>query len=517
MTAKKSFSPRGILARFGIGKKAWEKQNLAPVQEIDQGDLYMYGAGPTTIATLLGQGRKAARARQVIYEKWQVMESDPIISTAVQLLVTGALGGHETNGDVIFVEESPLVQEKPNLRPVVEEVAKLSGIFNRLAYSMAYTASIYGDAYARIYSDESGVIDATSDELIRPQLVQAFERGGRTVGFAISVGERNFERLDVLQMARLKMPRTQWIPQFGVVEKSLKVAISEDDMEKLPIMPALVGGSLIFNAEEPYDNLCASIIGLVGQRWLDSIDEQFVTVNLANMNVERQRAVMESLKAMLNRSKAIAEQSVKSGRPYLDKVRHIIPVSNEKQVMQMNPAASGRNSTITVDDVMFHARLLAGALGVDLSMIGFADQMSGGLGEGGFFRVSAQTAERARIIRTGLSDFFNSIIDIHTYKKYGIVFKPNERPWQINFYGSISALEAERNRTRVDQMNAGLLQVQAIQALKDMGATKEILQEFLEKSMALDEAQAKLYASIVDQQQDAGGGFGPDEGMPEGG
>ena len=40
---------------------------------------------------------------------------------------------------------------------------------------------------------------------------------------------------------------------------------------------------------------------------------------------------------------------------------------------------------MSIDDIMLHAKLLAGALGVDLSMLGFADTLAGGLGEGGFF------------------------------------------------------------------------------------------------------------------------------------
>lgn len=507
-TDKTSLKP-GYLARYGTDRKRWEKAFVAPAKEITQADAYFYGAGPTTVATLLGTGTHLARNRQIIYEKWMKMESNPIISSAVSVLVSAALGGHETTGDVVFIEESPIVHDRPELKKVVANIAELSPLFNRIAYQMAYTGAIYGDAYARIYSKpKEGVLTLDSSELIRPQLVQPYERTGRTVGYSITVGERNFERLDVTQMARLKMPRTQWIPQFGVVEKSLKVVLEEDDIEKTPIMPSMVGGSLIYNAEEPYDNLMAALVGLVWQRWIDSIDEQYLTINLADMPIAKQEAVLNSVKQMLLRSKEIAQETLKSGRPYFDRIRHIIPISNEKQMASFTPAGNGRTATLTIDDVMLHARLLAGALGVDLSMIGFADQMSGGLGEGGFFRVSVQAADRARVIRSALSDFFNSVIDIHTLQRWGVVFRPEDRPWNINFYGSISALESERQRTRNDAMNAGVILVQAMQALKDMGADKRIMQEFLEQQMMLDEDQAKLFAKIVDAKQEGEGGEG---------
>lgn len=82
------------------------------------------------------------------------------------------------------------------------------------------------------------------------------------------------------------------------------------------------------------------------------------------------------------------------------------------------------------------------------------------------------------MIRVALAEFFNSVIDIHTMRRYGMVFEPSERPWVINFFGSISALEAEKQRTKADAMNAGALLVQAMQQLKEMGADKTIMEEF---------------------------------------
>lgn len=511
MTAANQFTAPGKSSGFfsRFSPRRWFNENVAPAQQITQADTTLYGAGVTTVASLLGQGRRAARSRQLIYEKWMRMEADPIISSAISVLVTAALGGHETTGDIIFIEKKPIARENAELEKMVDEIAAdLGPIFNQIAYTMAFTGAIYGDAYARIYLDERGVIDLLTDEMVRPQLVQPFERGGKTIGFAVSVGERNFERLDITQMARMKMPRTQWIPQFGVVEKSLRLGITEDDLTKAPILPSMVGGSFLYRAEEPYDNLYFSLLGLVGQRWMDSIDEQMLMVNTANMTQDQRTKLLGSVIQMLTRSKELAEDAVKSGRPVLSRIRHLIPIFNEKQAPTLTPAGggAGRTSPITIDDVMLHARLLAGSLGVDLSMIGFADQMSGGLGEGGFFRVSAQAAERARVIRTSLEAFFDSVINIHTLKRYKRVFSYQEKPWDVNFYSTISALEAEKQRTRLDAVNSGSLLAQTIQLVKDMGADKEFMETFLCKTMQLDEDQAKLYAKIVDQKppQDAG-------------
>ena len=477
---------------------------LSPAKKIDQTSGLIYGVGSTTVASLLGgaESSRTARPRQMIYDKWDLMMSDPICGTALRLLVTAALGGHETSGKIVFVEKTEEAEKDKRLGKIVDDINRqLTPIFNRIAFPMAFTGAGFGDAYARIYAEKgSGVIDVSTSELYRPPLVQPFEQGSRTVGYALYVGQRNFERLDISQLARLQLPRTQWVPQYGVIEKAMRIVVSENDINKMQLLPAMVGGSLLHSAESAYDNYAASITGLVGQRWLDSINEQILTVNMELMQEQQKKDYLASVVSMVQTSKELADKAVRTGKPHLTKLRHIIPVFGDKQLTAINSdgmGGSGRTGNISIEDIILHARLVSGAIGVDLSMIGFADQLSGGLGDGGFFRVSAHAAENARFLRAALSDFFNSIIDIHTLNRLNMVFGEHERPWNINFYSTISALESERARTKTDAMNGGLLLAQGIQLMKDMGADEELMRVFLSKVMLLDEEQSKQFARIV--------------------
>jgi hypothetical protein len=510
-----------LLSRFAMSAQQWNRQSLAPAKEIKQGDSAAYGiGGASTVASLLGSGRRTAQARNVIYEKWDFMMGDAVVSSALGLLVTAALGGHETTGDVVFIETTPTAEKNKQLSYIVDEIrGDVAPLLNKVAYPIAFNGGGFGDAYTRNYfRPKKGLIDLYTGEMCRPPLVQPFEKGDRTIGYEVFVGRKAWERLDIGQMTRFKMPRLHWIPQMGVMQKWVKMAIAEDDPDNLPPMPAMVGGSLLYPAEEPYDNLYSTLLGLVGQRWNDSIDEQILTVNFNGTTSDQQKRFFSSLITMLQTSKKRAEEAVKTGRPVLERIRHVLPVYDEKQLVQIGPengGASGRPGTISIEDVLFHAKLLAGAFGLDLSMLGFADLMSGGLGEGGFFRTSAQAAQRARLIRSALSDFYNDLINVHTYYRYGKVFSEAERPWTINFYGSISALESEQQRTRTEAANGGMMLAQAMQMLKDMGADEPIMTGFLSKQMKLDENQAALYAKIVNMKPpegadggDEGGGFG---------
>jgi len=202
-----------------------------------------------------------------------------------------------------------------------------------------------------IYANkQDGVIDLYTDELVRPPLIQPYEQGSKTIGFAVYTGTDNFERLTIEQMARLKMPRTQWIPQIGVVEKSIRLAITEDDLSKIPIMPAMAGGSLLYPAEDAYDNLSSALMGIVGQRWMDSIDEQMITLNMQGMSLDQQKAFSTSIATMLKKSKDLSALAVKDGVPIMERIRHIIPINNEKQLTQVagNAGQTGRNATISI-------------------------------------------------------------------------------------------------------------------------------------------------------------------------
>jgi hypothetical protein len=472
-----------------------------------------------SVSMLLGSTKRLARNRQQIYQKWIEMVGDPIISTALRLHVTAALGGHETSGDVVFLEAAAAFKDDKAKQKIVDEIrADLAPLLNRIAYTVGFHGAAYGDAYGRVYTDgKRGVVDVYVDEIVHPAMVTSYERGNTTVGFVVASGPKFTERLGLDQMARMKMPRMVYIPQVRAVEKSIRLALKEDDINELPLLPSLIGGSFLDSAEGPYDALSAALAGLVGQRVLDSIDESMLTVNMDSMTKEQRKSYMTNLKSILTASKKRAEEAIASGRPVLSRVYNLMPVYGDKQLTALNGTLTGgggrgTSGSISIEDVLFHAKMLAAALGIDLSMLGFAELLSGGLGDGGFFRTSAQAAERSRLLRVGMTEFFNHVIDIHTYSKYGYVFTADERPWVVNFYGTISALETERQKTKSEAMNTGAIMAQTLAQLRDLRLDDAALKEVLTKIMLLDEDQADLIvkgmAKPPAEDDGSGGGFG---------
>lgn len=503
----------------------------AAVQVLEQSG-FAYGDALTTQA-LIGGGGVQARARQIIYAKYQQMMSDPIVSGCLRIHVTSALGGDDATGEMVFIEAAAEAKKgKGGSQSLVEEIARdLGPLFNRIAFIVAYNGVGFGDAYARLYAKRGvGIVDAICDEMLLPPLIQPYSQGNKTTICEVAVGDKYRERLEMFQIARLKMPRMQYTPQPMAIEKAWRTRISEDDIDKLPHMPDLVGGSFLADAEKQYDNFAASLLGLVGQRVLDSIDETVFTAHCAGMTAEQRQTFLASVKQMLERSKKIAEDAVKSGVPFLQRIRHILPVWNDKQLVQVQAingaggSGAGRSGTISVEDILLHAKLLAGSMGIDLSMLGFADLMSGGLGEGGFLRTSIQSAERSRTIRVALTDFFNHIVDVHLAYKKNIHFAEGERPWQVRFHGSNIALAAEEQRKKNEGHTATQLLLQVLQQAKDLGLDEKATAHLLEREAGLSAEDAKMYAKAVVEakkkeaaERAAEGGFGGPPGFDGGG
>src|SRR5258708_3359182 len=238
---------KSILKRIGSSAKRFFSKADEDAQEINQAQALAYDGG-SSISTLLGSGRRIARSRQQIYQKWSFMEGDAVVSSALRLHVTSALGGHETTGDVVFIEKTPEAEKNKQFSNIVDEIsADLAPLLNKIAYTSAYNGAAFGDSYARIYGEKNvGIRDLYVDELVRPPIVQAYERGSETVGFVVYAGKNSQERLTVAQMARLKMPRQLWVPQNLIIEKSFRVALTEDNVDDLPILPSSVGGAFLF-------------------------------------------------------------------------------------------------------------------------------------------------------------------------------------------------------------------------------------------------------------------------------
>lgn len=471
-----------------------------PQDEIAQsGQKTLTDFDSVSISQVLFGGQQKARSRREIYEIYINMMGDPIINQALNLHITQSLGGHETTSEVLFIEAKP--EATNNERKMVEQIRDdLSELLNNDIYQVALWAATFGDAYTRIYCKEKqGVVRLETSDFFMPAFIQPFEIGGKTVGYQINIDQK-IESLTPLQLARFDMPRMGFSPQYRMQYNYQIQSILEDDLDKHHPIPANVSGSFLEAAERPFYDLQAAILGLNSGRILDSLRESIMALNMANMTKEQQDKALNGILSLLKSGKKRAEEAIKSNKPMMEKITHVIPTYDEKQLYTIDAGGSLNSNTnsYTVDDVMFHAKRLAGALGIDLSMLGFAELLSGGLGDGGFFRVSAQAGQRAILIRRGAAGWVNHIIDVHCQMKYGGIFEDAHRPYEVVFVGATSALERENQETRERKIGASVSLLQILAMQKEQGFDAETSAQFLKEQCGLDEEDAKVYAKSVE-------------------
>lgn len=507
----------GLLSSLGITQKQWTETNITPIASLSDNEVFSYGEGFATISSLLTNENALARSRQQLYQQWAAMEATPICATAVKILTTTALGGHENTGQAVFLEKTPAALKDKRLAKIADEIINdLTEVINNVIFTLAYRGSVYGDSYARIYSEPKvGVVDLYSDEMLLPSMVLPFQRGSKTVGFFIQE-KSEYLKLTKKQMLRFEMPRIQYIPQHSVVQKSFKVDFNNDVLDESPIIMSCAGGSLLYPAEQPYTQLMSALASINAQRIRDSLDEAYLTVNMESMTSEQQDRTIKSIKGMLTKTKELVDAAINSAKPYNSILRHILPINNEKQITNITPMVSARSGTVSIDDVMLNARLTSASIGVDLSMIGFSDQMTGMFGDGGMGRINAMTAEQSRNIRVAARKACKDVLDIHTLDKYGVVFDDINCPVQINFYGSILAYESELQESKTNAAAFGMAVLQGMQMAKDMGYNEKQMELMLTKQFLMDADEAKEYAKVVNvkppEEEVGGDGGGSDLG-----
>jgi len=101
------------------------------------------------------------RERKSIYTNYKLMMQDPTIHACLNLLVTAALGGHETRGEVVFIRASEKVKtdgtRARELRAMVEKEAEhLQGLINSVIFAFARNGIGYGDSFARGGTEHHG-------------------------------------------------------------------------------------------------------------------------------------------------------------------------------------------------------------------------------------------------------------------------------------------------------------------------------------------------------------------------
>lgn len=407
--------------------------------------------GMTSAADSISLSAELPGERLQKYNILETMAKSPTISTALNIHIAHALAPSKKTGQAFIL--SPKDGSDAEAVSRCEELtADLGAMINDGLPSWAMIMAIFGVSYVRPYAEQGrGITGIESSYYTLPHFVQEFYRGSQLVGFSgdYILDTHSLRRVITEPWNLVSMKNPYWTPQHKVIPVSYGTkgySLLSDQADKPLMETQNYGTSFLEYSYEPYLNLCASLAALKSTRNNAAKIDRLIAlttntldpVNAANYT----RGVSQALK---RHSDLVAQRSINANAiPTV--LNHLIPVMGDGKNGITIDTQSIPADISGIEDVMFHLRQLAASLGIDATMLGWADQMSGGLGEGGWQQTAIQAALRANWIRHAAQRTIYRLLDIHLAYKYGKVYTETNRPYDVQFNSMNTAIQEEENR-----------------------------------------------------------------------
>jgi hypothetical protein len=428
------------------------------------------------------------------YLYFDQMAKDSVIDSAISFHLDSALSPKVSTGEVLRIEATSN-EDDPILKDLI---ATLQDNFNKNIRAWMYSSVKNGVSYVLPYVEEGvGITSIRFDYYTRPDQIKEFEKGGTRIGY-----------LHKKQIENNKKGMLTLLPDWRFVSFKMPACDVEKDNEPLwkdslkfdieagspanedPIETQDYGQSIIETSYSPYTSFKKATRSLDIAREQAGKTERFVTVNTGNTSPTAGAKYFSAVAMLFKRKKSRQQkaQFEKGARPLVTNT--IIPVQGE---VTINTETNDVNIA-HIDDVEFTTARLAGSLHVDKALLGFTENLGGGLGDGGFNQVSLAAGAKASAIRLIAMEGLERLCELHVFWKYGKVYDQNTKPWKITFDSMTTAIEREEQAAEDVKINAGVQFATLMQTI-DMDGTlfdkTEIAKRVLTRILSLTEDEFK--------------------------
>lgn len=407
----------------------------------------------TSQADSLGIGLTLPDDRLAKYEILEEMAKSATVSSALNIHIAHALAPSKKTGLAFqLVAKNPADNEA--VTRCNELMDDLGEMINAGLPGWALLMSIFGVAFTRPYGEQGrGITNIESSYYTLPYFIQEFHQAGQLAGFTgdYLLSADNMQRTLAEPWFIVPVKNPYWTPSRNIIPLTTGTrgySLLHNGHNQGLMETQNYGTSFLEHSYEAFMNLCGALNALKATRYNAAKIDRLIALTTGTLDpinaANYTRGVSQSLK---RNSEMLARRSAKANTmPTV--LNHLIPVMGDGKNgitidTQFIPAdISG------IEDVMFHLRQLCSSLGIDSTMLGWADQMSGGLGEGGFLQTAIHSAQRAQWLRQAAQDAIYRLVDIHLAYKHGKVYMPNQRPFYVQFNSMNTALMLEEARDR---------------------------------------------------------------------
>lgn len=406
------------------------------------------------------------------YNLFKAMADDSTIDSALKMHISHALSARSDTGEIIAIESTG--NEKD---PIVNDLRNsLSHIFNANCQAWAYSAALYGCWFPRVYGSQGkGVELVRSDYYSHPRFITMYEQAGQIAGYTSAYQNPTKGGIELIapwKIVPFRIPIWKQMDTEPVRADASLFDMANDDYLADALMESQnYGTSLIETAFVPWTDLQEAILSLNMSRKNASRLERMIGVNTGKLSPQKAAQYLNIVSSQIqNVDKANSKASLRKG--FVQTViNHLIPIFGDGRGRLDISTVEGSPNIDALADIDFHIKRLGSALGIDPALLGFGEMLSGGLGDGGFFRISVLAAIKANMLRHAIMAGCEQICDIHVAYKFGKVFLPGEKPWRIVFNSVSSALEREERENMEGRAGFATMLAQLIQVLDQDFAT----------------------------------------------
>lgn len=457
--------------------------------------------------------------RMMRYAELEQMAQSPTISAILAIHISNALSIDKKSGRAFNLVPKD-VSDKGTQKLCDDLMAELGEKLHEGLPSWALVMAIFGVCYVRPHSEEGkGIVAFENSFYTLPHFIQEYRRGAQPAGYTgdYLLDPTNKQRVMGMPWDLIPMKVPFYVPNrkimptgSGYTAYSLLTPIADAPL----VETQDYGTSFLLNCYEPWLNLQDALRALKATRNNAAKIDRLIAVAMGNLDPVNGARFINNLGQHMKRNQDAIAQRAHNSNMQPSVLNHFIPVNGDGKggiTIDTQQTPSDING---IEDVMFHLRQLCAAGGVDATLLGWADQMAGGLGEGGWLSTAIQAAQRAEWIRMAAEALILRAIDIHLAWKTGKVYPVEDRPYKVEFNSlntAIQETELAEQDGRANFISVVVTILDQIVQNPKLENSNTLMQYLFGEQMKLPaetiEKIFKEFASAPKPDQEGGGGF----------
>lgn len=457
------------------------------------------------------QLRKMPRDRRSRYSVLNELRRVDLLKEAVNIHVTHALAP-----DSVTKKSFYLTATKPEHEKLVAELnAEVVSKINRDIMRWAKVTCEYGVSYVKPrYKVGVGITGFDFNFYTLPNFIRMYERDGSLAGFTNQhmrkKNQNGIELQPPWSMIPLKIPYYTPDPEEEPDNIAAGIySLMNEDHQEIAMETQDYGESFLDGCYEAFLDFSEAVESLRASRVNASKRERLLLANLGKLGSVQGARWLDELARSIKSDDDWHEKRRKSNGLRSTIENKLIPMREgttlQTEVQEVNPNIQH------IEDIMFHLKRMIAATGLDYTMVGWADMMSGGLGEGGFLQTSIQAGRRASQLRVATEEFIERACRLHIYYKHKKALPEGQAlPWEVVFNSMSATIKAAEEEERERKANRAAVVTSVVDAIqqgstsKSRTLTKRILGDALDVSEdELNTILDELYAKEEGQDQDA--------------